>query len=129
MKWAVLVVRTLLGLVFVWAFVGFYILKSEAPPPPEGSPVALFMGAMIPTGYMHAVKAVELVGGLLLLVGRYPLVGLMLVTPVAVNILLFEVFIAHAPGVGVGLVLMCGFLMWDYRTHIRPVFARRPTIG
>jgi hypothetical protein len=129
MKWAVLVVRVLVGLVFVWAFLGFFVLKIDAPPPPEGSPIALMMGAMIPTGYMHAVKVFELVGGALLLVGRFPLVGLTLVTPVAVNILLFEVFIAHAPGIGVVLVLLCGFLVWAYRSHFAPVFEMKPKIG
>jgi hypothetical protein len=129
MKWAVIVARVLLGLPFFAGSVVFFLNLMEAPPPPEGSPVAMFMGAMIPTGYMHAVKVIELVGGALLLVGRYPLVGLTLVTPVAVNILFFEIFVARAAGPGAVLVLLCGFLVYAYRSHFAPVFAVNPRIG
>lgn len=101
-----------MGFPFFAGSLAFFLnLMEPPPPPPEGSPVALFMGAMMPTGYMHAVKIVELLGGALLLVGRWPLVGLMLVTPVAVNILCFEVFLQKAPGIGLVLTILCGFLL------------------
>lgn len=130
MSWVVLGARVLVGLPFFLGSVVFLLnLVEPPPPPPEGSPVALFMGAMMPTGYMHAVKVIELIGGLLLLIGRYPLVGLTLVTPVAVNILLFEIFIQHAPGPGIVLVALCFFLVWAYRSHFAPVFALKPKIG
>lgn len=129
MKWIVLVVRILVGLPFFAGSVVFYLNLMEAPPPPEGSPVALFIGAMIPTGYMKAIKVFELVGGALLLIGRYPLVGLTLVTPVAVNILFFEIFLQRAPGPGIVLVPLCFFLVWAYRSHFAPVFAVNPPIG
>src|SRR5262249_26102400 len=130
MKWAVLGARWLIGVPFFMGSVAFFFKLGEPPaPPPEGSPTALFFGAMIPTGYMYAVKVFELVGGFLLLLGRYPLVGLTLVTPVAVNILFFEILIAHAPGIGIVLVPVCGFLVWAYRLHFAPVFAQKPQIG
>jgi hypothetical protein len=34
----------------------------KMPPPPEGSPAALFFGAFGPTGYMTFVKVLELLG-------------------------------------------------------------------
>jgi hypothetical protein len=130
MFWLVSIVRVLVGLPFFLGSVVFFLNVMEPPPPPpEGSPAAMYMGAMIPTGYMHAVKVVEVIGGLLLLLGRYPLIGLTLVTPVAVNILFFEIFILHAPGPGMILVPLCFFLVWGYRSHFAPVFALKPKIG
>lgn len=130
MKWAVLAARVLVGFAFFASSLAFFLNAMPAQdPPPEGSPMAMFFGAMMPTGYMKAVKVFELVGGALLLINRFPLVGLTMVTPVAVNILLFELFIAHAPGPGVVLVVLCAFLVWAYRSRFAPVFAPRPQIG
>jgi len=46
-------------------------------PPPEGSPAALFMGALGPTGYMTFVKILELVGGVLVTIPRTRNFGLL----------------------------------------------------
>ncbi len=130
MKWVVLVARLLLGFAFFAASLAYFLkAMPEEAPPPEGSAAAHFMAALIPTGYMTAIKVIELLGGALLLVGRWPLIGLTLVTPVAVNILFFELFVVHSPGPGVVLVLLAAFLVWAYRSHFRPVFAMKPTIG
>jgi uncharacterized membrane protein YphA (DoxX/SURF4 family) len=130
MKWAVIVARVLVGFAFFASSVTFFLnAMPEQEPPPEGSALAHFMGAMIPTGYMKAIKVFELVGGALLLVGRFPLVGLTLVTPVAVNILFFEMFLLHSFGPGHVLVPLCGFLVFAYWSHFRPVFAIKPQIG
>ena len=55
--------------------------------------------------------------------------GLTLVTPVAVNILLFELFLLGQPGLGVVLTGLCAFLVWAYRSHFAGVFAVKPKIG
>lgn len=130
MKWAVIVARVLVGFAFFASSVLFFLNAMPAQdPPPEGSALAMFFGAMMPTGYMNAIKVVELVGGTLLLVGRFPLVGLTLVTPVAVNILFFEMFLLHGFGPGHVLVPLCGFLVFAYWSHFQPVFAIKPKIG
>lgn len=130
MKWVVLAVRSLLGLLFAFGGIAFLFNLVTAPEQPRtGSPAELFMDAMMPTGYMHAVKVIETVGGVLLLIGRWPLVGLTLITPVAVNILFFEVFILKAPGLGIVLLAACAFLVWAYRSSFVGVFEQRPKIG
>ena len=47
---------------------------------------------------MNVVKVLELVGGALVLSGRLVPLGLVILTPVAVNILLFEIFLVGHPG-------------------------------
>lgn len=89
----------LLGLMFI-AFSLMFFLKMmpDQPAPPEGSPPAMFMGALMPTGYMHFVKACELLGGILLAIPLTRNFGLLLLGPVIVNILAFHAFIAGGHG-------------------------------
>lgn len=129
MKAAVIVARTLVGLVFAVFGVNYFLHFIPLPPPDAGSPAAAFFGVLAPSGYLTAVKVFEIAGGVLLLTGRFAPLGVTLVTPVAVNILFYEVFLLHKPGLGYLLVPLCLFLVWGYRSHFRPVFAANATIG
>ena len=65
----------------------------KMPPPPEGTPAAMFFGAFGPTGYLTFIKIFELVGGLFVMIPRLRNFGLLLLGPVIVNILAFHIFI------------------------------------
>ena len=89
----------LLGLVFIAA--GLMMLLGyapEPPPPPEGSYMALFMGAFAPSGYLTFVKVLEVIGGVLVAVPRTRGFGLLVLGPIVVNILAFHVFITGGEG-------------------------------
>jgi hypothetical protein len=62
MKHAPTVAGALLGALFVMSAVVVLFGLVKMPPPPEGSPAALFFGAFGPTGYMTFVKVLELLG-------------------------------------------------------------------
>jgi hypothetical protein len=121
MKWVVIVVRTLVGLGFTFSGLTWFLPIMELPPPPEGS-AGTFGKLLMDTGYMNVVKTLELAGGLMLLSGRLAPLGITLLMPVAVNILLFELFLLKAPGPGVVLVPLLAFLVWGYRRYFAPVF-------
>lgn len=110
----------LLGLLFLMAS-GTYLLGMvpEQEPPPEGSPVALFMGAFAPTGYMTFVKVVELLGGLLIAVPRTRNLGLLLLGPVIVNIAAFHVFVTGGEGLFgpmlIAVYVLSLYLLWYER--------------
>ena len=78
---------------------------------------------------MNVVKVLELVGGVLVLSGRLVPLGLAILTPIAVNILLFEIFLLGTAGPGVVLTALCFLLIWAYRSHFAAVFAVKPKIG
>src|SRR4051794_788504 len=84
--------RLLLGLVFVvFGLNGFFMFIAV---PPMAEPAQRFMGAIMATGYLlPLVKVLEIVGGLLLLSGRYVPLALLLLGPVLVNILCFHLFL------------------------------------
>jgi hypothetical protein len=122
MKWVVIVVRTLVGLGFTITGLDGFLHFLSIPPPPEGTPAATFMGLLASSKYIYAVKVCELAGGLLTLSGRMAPLGITLLMPVAVNILLYELFLLTQPGPGVVLVPLLAFLIWGYRRYFAPVF-------
>jgi hypothetical protein len=95
MKYIPIIASVLLGLLFLMASIPFFLHMVPDQKLPEGSPVALFMGAFGPTGYMHFVKACELIGAILVLIPRTRNFGLLVLSPIIVNILAFGAFIDH----------------------------------
>ena len=93
MKYAPNIAGALLGLLFVMSSVVVLFHLVQMPPPPDGTPAALFMGAFVPTGYMTFVKVLELIGGVLVAIPRTRNFGLLVLGPILVNILAFHVFI------------------------------------
>jgi len=106
-----------LGLLFVTASVMVLFNLVKVPPPPEGSPAALFFGAIGPTGLLTFVKIFELVGGLLVMIPRLRNFGLLLLGPVVVNIVAFQLLVGGGartllspmPLLALGLSL---YLLW-----------------
>ncbi len=95
----------LLALVFIVFGANFFI--NFMPMPPMAGDPLTFMNLFGPTGYMRIIKILEIVGGLLLLSNRTRPMGLCIITPIAINILLFEFLIAKQPGIGIIITLLC----------------------
>ena len=68
--------------------------------------------------YMYVVGLLQVIGGLLLLIGRYVPLGFTLLGPVNVNILLFHIFL-EPTGLPMAVVvsILALFLLWRYRTN------------
>jgi putative oxidoreductase len=119
MKYLPTIAGALLGLLFVTFSLIYFFKLIPMPPPPEGSPVALFMGAMAPTGYMNFVKACELIGGILVAIPLLRNLGLLILGPIIVNILAFHIFLTQGAGLlDPPLVLICilaAYLVWAER--------------
>lgn len=92
-KWLPTIAGIVLGLLFVMSAVMVLFNLVKAPPPPEGSRMAMFFGAFAPSGYLTFVKMFELVGGLFVMVPRLRNFGLLLLGPVLVNIIAFHMFL------------------------------------
>ena len=93
-KYPPIIAGILLGLLFVMSAVVVLFNLVKAPPPPEGSPAAMFFGAFGPTGYLTFVKIFELVGGILVAIPKTRNLGLLVLGPIIVNILAFHIFVA-----------------------------------
>lgn len=91
MKAIVIIARVLLGLGFV-VFGSNAFLQFIHAPPPEGL-AADFTKALFVSHYFYAIAVLQIVGGAILLIGRFVPLGLTLLGPVIVNILLFHIFL------------------------------------
>lgn len=99
MKTAGHVAGALLGLVFVVFGLNFFLkFIPMPPPPPEGTPPAMFFGAIYTTGFLAFVKVLEVLGGVLVAIPRTRVLGLLILTPIIVNIIAFHVFITAGAG-------------------------------
>ena len=76
------------------------------PMPPMSGDAGTFTGLLYTSKYLLVVKLIEVMSAILLLVPATRALGLLLIAPVTVNILLFELFIAHQPGIGLILLLV-----------------------
>lgn len=110
---ATVIARILLGLIFlVFGLNGFFHF---IPMPPPSGHAGEFMGAMYVTGYLNVIMALQIIGGALLLIGRYVPLGLTLLGPIIVNIGLFHIFMAPS-GLPLAIVVsaLALFLLWRY---------------
>jgi len=109
----------LLGLLFLFASVLFLFKLGPQPEFPEGSPIAMFMGALGPTGYMTFIKVFEMLGGVLVAIPRTRNLGLLVLGPIIVNILAFHVFITGGAGLLnpmlLAVVVLPLYLLWVER--------------
>jgi hypothetical protein len=108
----------------------FFLKFADIPPPPADSVAMTYLGGiMVPSGYLAAVKVLEITGGILLLSGRLAPLGITLLTPIALNILFYELFLLHAPGPGYLLFPLCAFLVYGYRAYFASVFTTNAKVG
>ncbi len=120
MKHATNIAAGLLGLIFIVFGLNFFLKFIPMPPgPPEGSPSALFMGALYPTGYLTFVKVLEVLGGVLVAIPKTRALGLLVLAPIIVNILAFHVFLLGGAGligpVTILITILPLFLLWAER--------------
>jgi putative oxidoreductase len=117
MKIATIMVRSLLGLMFTVFGLNIFFNFMPQPPPSEG-PARNFITALAVSHYSYVVGALEVVGGALLVAGRFVPLGLTLLGPVIVNILCVHVFLEPS-GLPMAIVVsaLALFLLWRYREH------------
>ncbi|MGH7782126.1 MAG: hypothetical protein ACREQR_20120 [Candidatus Binataceae bacterium] len=121
MRVATLIVRILLGLVFLILGLNGFLLFLPNPAMP--SPAMQFFGALFATGYMIPLLfATQIVGGILLLAGVVPL-GLVILAPVVVNIFFFHLFLApEGLPLAIIVVIFESFLAWRHSGAFAPLF-------
>jgi putative oxidoreductase len=123
MKIVVPIARILLGLTFVvFGLNGFLHFIPTPPMPP--SDLATFSTLMQRSHYMMPVMVLQVVGGLLLLIGRFVPLALALLGPVIVNILITHIVFQPAglpPGVVTAILWF--ILFFAYREYFASIFA------
>src|SRR2546425_2957388 len=124
MKIATIIARVLLGLMFV--VFGSNIFLHFIPMPPLPATLAGdFSKALMQSHYIYVVGLLQVIGGLLLLIGRFVPLGLTMLGPVIVNILLFHILL-QPTGLPMALVVaaLALFLLWRYGANFAGLVKR-----
>ena len=123
MKYATIIGRLLLAVIFIVFSLNFWLnFIKMPPPPPADSAIGMFMGALFPTGYLAAVKVLELLGGILVASGRFTSVGLLILGPIILNILFVDVFLTKAFNpVSAAAAVLALFVLWTERARFAPL--------
>jgi len=119
MKITATIARIILGCVLVFFGLNIFFQFLHMPPPPSG-PAGDFARALFVSHYLYVVAALQVIGGLLCLAGRFVPLGLTLLGPVIVNILLFHILLNPA---GLPLAIIVTVLALIVLWHHRAAFA------
>ena len=125
MKIAMIIVRTLMGLLFLFGAVA-YFFNLVTPPPMEGA-LKQFNEGLAASGYFFTfLKVVELICGIMLLTGRFVPLAMVILSPIIINILLVHLFLAPE-GLGPAIFLVLGniFLAYYYWDAFKPLLASK----
>ena len=125
MKTAVIIVRVLVGLLFV--FSSIVVLFDLVPTPELTGRVKIFQDGLDASGYlMSLIKITELICGILFISGRFVPLATVVIFPVVLNIFLFHVFLAPE-GLPVAIFLLFAtlFLAYANRNHYKNLFVAK----
>lgn len=125
MKIAMVIVRTLVGLLFIMASATYFL--NLVPQPELTGNMKTFNEGLAASGYfLTLLKATELVCGILLVIGRFVPLVLVILAPIVINILMVHIFLEPTGlPVAVLLVAALAFLAYYYRKNFVPLFEGR----
>src|SRR5258706_1427052 len=115
MKIIATIAQIILGCVFVLFGLNIFLQFLHMPPPPSG-PAGDFGKALFVSHFFFVVGALQIVGGVLCLAGRFVPLGLTLLGPVIVNILLFHILL-NPTGLTMAIVVavLALIVLWYHR--------------
>ena len=113
MKITTIVIRTLIGLLLLFASIGFF-LKLMPEPTTTGDFKAFEVGLVASTYLMPLAKSIELLCGLSFVSGKYVTLANILILPITVNILFINFFLTPE-GIPIALFMFIGNLFLIYR--------------
>ena len=129
MKIAVIVVRVLMGLLFLFASIS--VLLNLIPKPELTGAVKTFNEGLDAAPYfIYVLKVTELLCGIAFLVGRFVPLATVVIAPIIVQIFLFHAYLDRT-GLPVAIFLVAAnlFLAYAYRRSYASLFEPRPSLS
>ena len=122
MKISIIIVRVLMGLMFLNASLGYFF---DLYPAPAEMPkdVVTYMNGITVVHLMDIVKSIELLCAISFLLGRYVALANIVLLPITFNILLMHLMIDPATvAIAVVVFALHLFLIFAYRKHYAALF-------
>jgi putative oxidoreductase len=127
MNIAMIIVRTLMGLLFLFASIT--ALFNLIPVPPMTGIPKTFNEGLASVGYFFPLlKITELLCGLAFVAGRFVPLATVVIAPVIVNIFLYHILVDRnmpGPAIAIFLVLANSFVAYYYRRHYAPLLSAK----
>ncbi len=122
MKISIIIVRTLIGLLFLFTSIGFF-LKLFPEPEFTGNFKAFQVGLIASSYLIPLAKSVEFLCGLSFVTGRYVTLANILIFPVTLNILFINFFLSPE-GIPLALFVFLGniFLIFTHWNNYKSLF-------
>lgn len=123
MKVATIIARVLLGLIFLVFGSNFFLHFLPMGSPPQGL-AGEYLHAVSGSGYIYVIGGFQVIGGVLLLIGRFVPLALTILAAMIVNIWSFHVsmlFEGVQPAIVVTILEL--FLLWRYRDAFRGILS------
>ena len=125
MKIAVIVVRSLMGALFLFGSITF-LFKLITPPEQVGAMKVFNDGLTASIYMMPTVKIIELICGIMFLSGRFVPLATILISPIIVNIFFVHVFLStEGLPVAIFLVFANSFIAYNLRESYRALFVAK----
>lgn len=122
LKITMIVFRTLMGLLFLFASIT-YLFKLIPTPPLTGDMKVFNDGVMASRYLMPTVKVIELACGLAFVTGRFASLAAVLIAPIILNILGIGLCLDHSGlGPAIFLVLANGLVAYYHRDRYAALF-------
>ncbi len=121
MRIVAIILRTLMGLLFLFASITYF--GKLITPPPQAGAMGVFSAGLDASVYlMPTVKVIELVCGLAFVSGRFVPLASVLIAPIIVNIVLINTFLDRS-GLPVALFLVVanGVVAYTNRERYKPL--------
>lgn len=122
MKIATLIIRSLLGILFLFTSIS-YFLHLNPEPATTGDFKAFQVGLMASTYLMPLAKTIELLCGLSFVTGKFTTLANIIIFPVIINILLINYFLTpeNLP-LAIGIFLANIFLIYNHWENYKGLF-------
>jgi DoxX. len=122
MRIALIIVRSLMGLLFLFSSITF-LFKLITPPEPTGAMKIFSTGLEASVYLMPTVKIIELMCGIAFLSGKFVPLAAVLISPIIVNIIFIHAFLGpEGLPLAIFLVLANSFVAYNYRESYKPLF-------
>lgn len=119
---ALIVVRSLMGLLFLFSSTTF-LFKLITPPEPTGAMKIFSAGLETSVYLLPTVKIIELICSIAFLSGRFVPLAAVLISPIIVNIFFVHTFLGpEGLPVAIFLVIANSFVAYNYRERYKPLF-------
>lgn len=122
MRIATIILRSLMGLLFLFASITYFF--NLITPPPVAGAMKVFNDGLIASVYiLPTVKVIELACGIAFLSGRFVTLASILISPIIVNIVLIHAFLdPKGLPIAIFLVLANLFVAYSNCQNYKPLF-------